>query len=738
MDDGSKTEAGAPHAGPKEASRDARPSPSESEPPVIAATAGREVALLARATRQEVLAKLGLLALGKADLAKVLAEVVHRIRVTLGVDTCTVLELSPSGEELLVRADEGWGEILAGHHTVSAGRQSQAGYTLLSSEPVVVEDIRTETRFHVAPFIQEQGMRSGMTAIIHGRERPYGIFGVQNKELRVFTKEDVDYFQTAANIVASAVERRRTEEELRRSEESFRSLIEHAPEAILISQDRILCYVNPALVSYLGYGSRDELIGRTAYEIVHPDDRALVAGRLRGIEDTRNPATPRELHFLRRDGTSALAESIGVPIVWDGRPAIAAMIRDIAERRRLEAQLVLNDRLASLGTLAAGVAHEVNNPLTYVLGNLDFMRARVQELRSTLTRGAAQGLAPRDIQASLEDLAGLIEGARDGGEKVRRIVSDLKSVSRGDDDKLTSVDVPKVLRKSIDMVQNQIRHRAQLTEEYGQIPPVIASESRLGQVFLNLLVNAVQAIPEGDAFANRISVSTHTDLQGRAVVEVTDTGSGIPVEIASKLFDPFFTTKPVGVGTGLGLSICHGIVTDLGGQILVDSEVGRGSTFRVSLPPAGNAPAPAAIKKTPPPPRRGRVLLVDDDPLVGKICKRMLESDHDVTVHTEARAVLDHLATNTNYDVIFCDLMMPEMSGMQLFEELRRRHPALAERVVFLSGGTFTPSATAFREQVPNLFLDKPTSATVLKQTVASRLHALEGAGEDPGSPPAN
>src|SRR5262249_12451234 len=148
------------------------------------------------------------------------------------------------------------------------------------------------------------------------------------------------------------------EENLRRSEESFRNIIEHAPEGILISQERVICYVNRALVAYLGYASADEILGRSAYDIVHPDDREMVAGRLRGMDDTRPRASPREMRFVRRDGTPVLAESVGVPIVFNGEPALAALIRDIAERRRIEARLQLSDRLSSLGTLAAGVAHE--------------------------------------------------------------------------------------------------------------------------------------------------------------------------------------------------------------------------------------------------------------------------------------------------------------------------------------------------------------------------------------------
>jgi PAS domain S-box-containing protein len=689
-----------------------------------------EIDLRARARRQAVLAQLGLMALETTDLQALLDEAVERIRETLEIDTCSVLELMPGGQTLMTRADCGWSERLAGKHTVDAGRRSQAGYTLLSSEPVIVEDVSKETRFTIAPMLIQSGIKSGMTVIIHGREQPFGVFGVQSKRLRTFTKEDVDYFQATANVLASAIDRLSTEEELRRSEESFRNLIEHAPEGILISEDRIIYYVNRALVSYLGYESASDLLGKSAYEIVHPEDRGTVAGRLRGMDDTRVPAAPREMRFLRRDGTPVLAESIGVPIVFNGKQAIAALIRDITERRRIESQLQLGDRLSSLGTLAAGVAHEINNPLTYVLGNLDFMRAHVAEMRASwasLAAGAGPQARAQTIEVRLDDLATLIEGARDGGERIRQIVSDLKSFSRAQsEDQPVPVDVRKVMDSSLSMTKNEIRHRARLVKEYLDVPPVMANESRLGQVFLNLLVNAAQAIPDGAAQHHRIHVRTLNDPSGRVVVEVRDTGSGISKEDQSRLFDPFFTTKPVGVGTGLGLSICHNIVTGYSGEIAVESEPGKGSCFRVTLPAAKVNPAPAPLPSGgAAPSRRGRVLIIDDEPFVAGVIQRMLSAHHDVDVVTAAATAIARIESGQEYDVILCDLMMPEMSGMDFYDHLAERRPDLAARIVFLSGGAFSAHARAFRERVPSLFLDKPCSPALLRATVSERVGSL-------------
>jgi two-component system, cell cycle sensor histidine kinase and response regulator CckA len=260
------------------------------------------------------------------------------------------------------------------------------------------------------------------------------------------------------------------------------------------------------------------------------------------------------------------------------------------------------------------------------------------------------------------------------------------------------------------MALNEIRHRARLTKEYGATPLVDADDVRLGQVFINLLVNAAQALPEGRADSNEVRVITSTDAMGRAVVEIHDTGSGIPESVLGRVFDPFFTTKPIGLGTGLGLSICHNIVTSMGGTITVESEIGRGTRFRVVLPASvqcvpeehrPSAPAPVASQS------RASVLVVDDERAVGDMIGRVLRH-HDVTIVTSAKEALALVFSNRPYDVIVSDLMMPEVSGMELYDELAMRRPNDAERMIFVTGGAFTPAASAFLDRVTNERIEKP------------------------------
>lgn len=366
----------------------------------------------------------------------------------------------------------------------------------------------------------------------------------------------------------------------------------------------------------------------------------------------------------------------------------------------MQHRLSIADRMASIGTLAAGVAHEVNNPLAYVKTNVDFAVASAKELPPPIAEALTQ--------------------AQEGIERIRVTVRDLKTFTRAEEETRKLVDVNRVLESSLSMAGNEIKHRARLVRSFGDVGRVLMNEAKLGQVLLNLLVNAAHAIGDGVPADNCITVRT-TDDGEHVTIEIGDTGRGIPAVDMPHIFEPFFTTKPVGEGTGLGLALCHSVISGAGGDVRVTSTVGQGTTVRVILPRSKLT----AIASSKPPPmgdaeRRARLLIIDDEPMLIRALVRLLGAVHEVTGKTDAPAALALIEAGERYDVILCDLMMPGMSGMAFYERLQQVSPEMARRVVFASGGAFTPKAQAFFETCTNPRIDKPLDPIALREIIRS------------------
>jgi PAS domain S-box-containing protein len=504
--------------------------------------------------------------------------------------------------------------------------------------------------------------------------------------------------------VTAEVERERSETRVRellaltaeRTEVSFRAMIEQCPDAVIVHRDGTIVYANPAAVITFGFDSAEALVGRPLDVIGDPEAITLL-----GCGNSGPASSVREVDARRRDGSAVRLEVSSLALDFGGEPAILAIARDCTERKRLEGQLMQADRMASMGTLAAGMAHEINSPLAYIKANVGMI--------SEYLEGAG---------ASAELLA-MISDAMEGATRVQNIVAGMKVFSRASTEQRGPVDVHTALDLALRMTGNEIRHRCHVDKQYGAVPTVIADQGRLGQVFINLMINAAQAIPVGHVEHNWIRIITRTDDRGRAVVEIHDTGRGIPDDVRSRIFEPFFTTKDVGEGTGLGLSICHGIITAFGGEIEVTSHVGAGTTFRVFLPAAKELALPPPVAQMPvAPPARGTVLVVDDDDRLRETLGRLLRKEHDVTLAARAEDALAPIRDGKRYTAIVSDLMMPEMTGMEFYAELQQLDPLQAQRVVFITGGAFTAAATTFLETVANHRLDKPFELTALRDLV--------------------
>jgi PAS domain S-box-containing protein len=310
----------------------------------------------------------------------------------------------------------------------------------------------------------------------------------------------------------------RLEEQVR----ELRSALEEAADAIcrVDAEGRVLS-VNRAFSRLTGF-EPGEIVGRSWETTVSAADRPLVRADLQTATDK----VERDVHGARKDGTPFDMQLAVVPVIdlHGSRPGPKGhyfYMRDLTERRRMENQLIFAGRMAAVGTLAAGVAHEINNPLAYIVANIDFVRHQLTTFASRVNR---QSSLNSDLGHALDEAGEALAEARQGSERVRNIVRDLRVFARGDDEQSGPVAVRRVLDSSINIAWNEIRHRARLVKDYGDTPMVEANESRLGQVFLNLLLNAAHAIPEGETERNEIRVSTRTDGQGRAIVEIRDTG----------------------------------------------------------------------------------------------------------------------------------------------------------------------------------------------------------------------
>ncbi|WP_428263523.1 ATP-binding protein [Haliangium sp.] len=378
--------------------------------------------------------------------------------------------------------------------------------------------------------------------------------------------------------------------------------------------------------------------------------------------------------------------------------AADTLVNAIERKRREELlfrQRELSQRINSVGTLAAGLAHEINNPLSYVIGNLTYIRDVIEETSGRLG------------EEELGDVKEAVAQAHEGADRVGRIIGDMRALAFGEQTEIGAVDLRAALDATLRMTSNQLRHRATVTRAYDHAPAVLANASRLGQVLINLVLNAAQAIPDGRVGDHSVTVAAEED--GEEVrIRVQDTGAGIPAQVLPRVFDPFFTTREVGEGMGMGLSICYRLVKSMNGTIDIASDPGKGTTVTVRLPRAGGVDATAAAAdRTPAEQPQRRILLVDDEPMVLDMLARVLKGNQLVRARN-GREALAELDARPDFDVVFCDLMMPDMTGQDVYEHLRTHHPGLEQRLVFISGGTFTREMARFLDRVPNTKLRKP------------------------------
>ncbi|MCA9516749.1 MAG: response regulator, partial [Myxococcales bacterium] len=590
------------------------------------------------------------------DIRESLDEVLAACLDAGGISRGAMLLREPGGE-LVVHAYGGFapngGAALADFfgHPQLLSEALDSGQLLKIPGPQLPSDVARE-------ILARANALSLLIAPIVSADEPLGALLFISSSRDLTQTDRCAFARTVAGQVGQAIALARAFGRVAASEERFRSLVAAMEEVVFeVDHDGVVVDVHGVRLEREGLDP-GQYRGRHLLAALSPAARAAhepaLARALAGETVVFDWSTDRVksglLHFQtslspRRGPSGDVVSVVGVA-------------RDVTDLRRAQAAASASERMATLGMLAAGVAHELNNPLTSVISNVDYARRELARIRR-----ATPPQEPEDLPLFLAmlgtEVGEPLADAEAAAERVRTIVRDMRVFSRADEEATVPVDVRRAVESSLRLAWNEIRHRARLVKQYEAVPPVEATEGRLGQVILNILVNAAQALPEGHAEHNEISVRTRLLGDDAVAIDVIDTGPGIPPATLERIFDPFFTTKPSGVGTGLGLVICQRIVTTFGGRILVDSEVGRGTTFTIVLPIAEEeraAPAAAASKAPAPAPapRRGRILCIDDEPTISMTLKRLLQGEHDVTTCSGGEEALALIAAGERYDVVLC------------------------------------------------------------------------------------
>ena len=513
------------------------------------------------------------------------------------------------------------------------------------------------------------------------------------------------------------------------SRQTLRAVLDSVPHRVFW-KDRESVYLgcNRPFAEDMGFSSPAEVVGKTdddatwraSAESYRSDDREVVR--------TGEARLNYEEQMIFPDGRRGVLCTSKIPLRGrDGSvTGLLGTYEDITERRRLEQRRQHSSRLESIGTLAAGMAHEINNPLAYVTANIEVGREWLDDAIAQLRGELALPADARVYVRVLERLVELEEALRDaneGADRVRRLVLEVRQMARAEEATREHIEIRTVVETAIKMTHHRVRHAAVVRSRLEVTPLVHAADGSLVQVVTNLLLNAADAIGDGHADTNEIVISAFTDAEGWACIEVRDSGPGLRPEVLPRIFDPFFTTKRVGAGMGLGLSTSHNIVAGAGGRLTGESPADGGALFRVALPPSASAAVGPSAPEAPalaPGARRGNILVIDDEEAVAVAIERILRAQHDVHIRTDAREALALIAAGSTFDLVFCDLMMPNLSGVDVYRQMAVTHPAQAARIVFITGGAFTAAAEEFLAEIQGAHVSKPFAPAALRAVAAS------------------
>lgn len=508
-----------------------------------------------------------------------------------------------------------------------------------------------------------------------------------------------------------------TQRALLASEERYREIFELATD-VLATLDRAgnLTQINARIEGLLGYPA-EEWIGRPLEVLAAAADapalRDAVTAALGGV-----PPQELTVNCPARDGSSRMM-SVRLSALSGGE-ALLVVMRDVTEEAARRAQILLGEKLASIGQVAASVAHELNNPMAWVMANLEQIRGTSVRLLAAARRLAADA----DLYRVIDTIDSACHEALIGVERMRDIVTDLNVFSSSNERRPERTSLVEVIELALRMTGPQLSQHCRVERSYGEMQPLVGYPGKLSQVFVNLFINAAQAMPPRPRDENVVRVTTRY-RDGAHEIEVEDNGRGMAEDVLEHIFDPFYTTKEQQTRAGIGLWVSRKILEEQRGTIAVESTPNVKTRFLIRLSGLDPTALPAArpTSEPPPPPPRATVLFVDDEPMLLSAFARAFDGKHEVLVADSGEAALAILRQRQGkVDAIVCDLLMPQMSGMDLYDAISEQFPHLRARMAFMSGGAFTARAREFVERVDNPKIAKPIALGDLERALADLL----------------
>ena len=495
----------------------------------------------------------------------------------------------------------------------------------------------------------------------------------------------------------------------------MRAIVEISPNPMCIMRQGDLLYANQAAYALLGAAADIEAA------VCSPHVQNVLNAQLERDETEDRD----ELEWPLPDYESIPASILVTSCTFVGEPALMLSIRDLSAEREITARMIQMDRLVSIGTLAAGIGHEINNPLTYVYGNIDLLRTELSEALETFVLDTPD---PNGMRATITESIAVLSEMSVGAERIRDIVQDLRIFSRlREENRLERFDVTEVVASSINVTFSEIRHRAILVKDFHQAPRALFDRARLAQILTNLLINAAHSIETNtNRDDNTIRVSVRPSPGGDVLIAISDTGCGIPQENLERIFDPFFTTKPEGTGTGLGLSICQSLARSMSGELWVDSAEGAGTTITVRIPSGeANYEVSAVEQHVEFVEDRVTLVVVDDEHAICEMISRGLSDTHNVITFLDHEAARDAILDGLDFDLALIDVMSTKLSGIDLIESVSGAISDIRERASFITGGVFSSADAELMRRANVPVIHKPFSLRAIRQHIQQRHRAL-------------